>query len=322
MFEVAFSRRMCCSRVWSVSTKARRPSGSTVSPTIRPGMRRTNSCRAREEAVVRAAVQRRAPGALPFADRHRASVLAGRLEHPERHQVDVGDRVSARHPRPPRPDRVPARGSRRSSAAGRSPRPRRPTPRRARRDRSSPPRCGTSTTSRPKPGAYVFTTWRTCGIQRLGENDLRAVARVLGDEARVGGDRAPVVAGRVRHVHPGQLADDGLVLEDRLQHALAHLRLVRRVRGQELAAREQRRRRPPERSGRRSQRRGTRARRPCARCGPRAPREWRRARARRARAARRARGRSGRPAGSARRARRSTRRRSQRASPRGRRRSG
>ena len=31
---------------------------------------------------------------------------------------------------------------------------------------------------------------------------------------------------------------DGLVLEDRLEHALAHLRLVRRVRGQELAARE------------------------------------------------------------------------------------
>ena len=24
--------------------------------------------------------------------------------------------------------------------------------------------CGTSTTSRPNPGAYVFTTWRTCGL--------------------------------------------------------------------------------------------------------------------------------------------------------------
>ena len=33
---------------------------------------------------------------------------------------------------------------------------------------------------------------------------------------------------------------DGLVLEDRLQHALAHLRLVRRVRRQELAALEHR----------------------------------------------------------------------------------
>ena len=37
MFEVAFSRRMCCSRVCRVSTNPRRPSRSCVSPTIRPG---------------------------------------------------------------------------------------------------------------------------------------------------------------------------------------------------------------------------------------------------------------------------------------------
>jgi hypothetical protein len=46
----------------------------------------------------------------------------------------------------------------------------------------------------------------------------------------------PVVDGRVRDVHAGQLADRGLVLEDRLQHALAQLGLVGRVRGQQLAA--------------------------------------------------------------------------------------
>ena len=61
---------------------------------------------------------------------------------------------------------------------------------------------------------------------------------MLGDEARVGGDRRAVVPGRVGHVHAGQLADDGLVLEDRLEHPLAHLRLVRRVGGEELASRE------------------------------------------------------------------------------------
>ena len=72
--------------------------------------------------------------------------------------------------------------------------------------------------------------------RRLGDDDLRAAGRVLRDEARVGGDRRAVVARRVRDVHAGQLADRGLVLEDRLQHALAHLGLVRRVRGQELAA--------------------------------------------------------------------------------------
>jgi hypothetical protein len=44
MFEVAFSRRMCCSRVCNVNTKPRRPFASVVSPMIRPGIRRVNSC--------------------------------------------------------------------------------------------------------------------------------------------------------------------------------------------------------------------------------------------------------------------------------------
>jgi hypothetical protein len=45
--------------------RPRRPSP----PTMRPGIRRVNSCPRREEAVMRAAVQRRAPGALPLSDR-------------------------------------------------------------------------------------------------------------------------------------------------------------------------------------------------------------------------------------------------------------
>src|SRR5690606_24384373 len=42
---VAFSRRICCSRVLRVSTKPRCPSASTVSPQIRPGIWRMNSLR-------------------------------------------------------------------------------------------------------------------------------------------------------------------------------------------------------------------------------------------------------------------------------------
>ena len=45
MLLVAFSRRMCCSRVESVSTNAILPSASTVRPTTRPGIWRTCSCR-------------------------------------------------------------------------------------------------------------------------------------------------------------------------------------------------------------------------------------------------------------------------------------
>ncbi len=39
--DVAFSRRMSCSRARSVVTNARRSLESTVSPTMRPGSRRT-----------------------------------------------------------------------------------------------------------------------------------------------------------------------------------------------------------------------------------------------------------------------------------------
>ena len=43
MLLVAFSRRMCCSLAWRVSTNARRPAVSRVSPTSRPGSRRTSA---------------------------------------------------------------------------------------------------------------------------------------------------------------------------------------------------------------------------------------------------------------------------------------
>ena len=42
MLEVAFSRRMCCSRVASVRQKARLPRESVVWPTRRPGIWRMN----------------------------------------------------------------------------------------------------------------------------------------------------------------------------------------------------------------------------------------------------------------------------------------
>src|SRR3972149_1221142 len=45
MLEVAFSRRMCCSRVASVRQKPRSPLESVVWPTRRPGMLRTNLSR-------------------------------------------------------------------------------------------------------------------------------------------------------------------------------------------------------------------------------------------------------------------------------------
>jgi hypothetical protein len=77
-------------------------------------------------------------------------------------------------------------------------------------------------------------------VRRLRHDDLVTSGCVLRDVAGVRRDARAVVAGGVRDVHAGQLADGGLVLEDRLQDALAHLRLVRRVGRQELAALEDR----------------------------------------------------------------------------------
>ena len=58
MFEVAFSRRMCCSRVASVSTKPRLPLRSVVWPTRRPGICRTYSRRGDHPAIGAAEAER------------------------------------------------------------------------------------------------------------------------------------------------------------------------------------------------------------------------------------------------------------------------
>ena len=51
MFEVAFSRRMCCSRVCSAMRYARWPRASTDTPMMRPGACRTNDSRVAKNAA-------------------------------------------------------------------------------------------------------------------------------------------------------------------------------------------------------------------------------------------------------------------------------
>ncbi len=65
MLWVAFSRRMCCSRVWSARTKPRRPSTSVVSPAIRPGMRRMCSSVAQKKPNDGPPKSRRPPSGCP-----------------------------------------------------------------------------------------------------------------------------------------------------------------------------------------------------------------------------------------------------------------
>ena len=116
-----------------------------------------------DEPVVRAAEGLEVARALPLADGDRATVVAGSLQHAERDRVDVRNRQRLRLVRgggevgcrlqtaeevrllENRAGRVATRGCEHSGSV-------------------VPPRCGTSTTSSPNPGAYVFTTWRTCGL--------------------------------------------------------------------------------------------------------------------------------------------------------------
>ena len=194
-----------------------------------------NSVSRGEEPVVRPAVGLVVPDRLALADRHRAAVVAGRLEEAERGEIDVRDgerpRLGGRR-REVGCGLEAAEGVRLLEDHGgcvvrrrrQSPRVGRPTAVRDLHDLHAEPR---------RVGLHDLAYLR---VERLREHDLRAARVVARDEACVGGDRGAVVAGRVRHVHPRQLADRGLVLEDGLQDALAHLRLVRRVRGEELAA--------------------------------------------------------------------------------------
>src|SRR5690554_2146128 len=74
------------------------------------------------------------------------------------------------------------------------------------------------------------------GMERFARDD----PLLFGDpprHKRCFGRRARAVVHRgVRDIEPEELADDGLELEDRLKRALRELRLIRRIRGIELAS--------------------------------------------------------------------------------------
>ena len=199
------------------------------------------------------------PADWPSPIASRAAVGAGRLEHAQRHQVDVGHCQRAAPLR---------RGGQRRSVLQHAqevrlledhaaPRPR--PPRRSSSGSVAPPRVRHLDHLHAEPGRERAHHLARLRVQRLGDHDLLPPGRQLGHVAGVGGHRRAVVAGRVGDVHPGQLADRRLVLEDGLQHALAHLRLVGRVGRQKLAALQHACRPRPARSGRRYRRPGTTA---------------------------------------------------------------
>ena len=92
MFEVAFSRRMCCSRVWSVSTQQRLPWRSVVWPTIRPGILRTYVLAAGHDAQVGPAERHRVAQRLSLGHDDVGAVVARPAQQAQADRIDAHDR--------------------------------------------------------------------------------------------------------------------------------------------------------------------------------------------------------------------------------------
>ena len=95
MFEVAFSRRMCCSRVWSVSTNPRLPSTSLVSPAIRPGIRRISASVAAKNPNDGPPKSSRLPSVWPSPTAMSTPHSPGVLQQRQRERVAGADRQRA-----------------------------------------------------------------------------------------------------------------------------------------------------------------------------------------------------------------------------------
>ena len=240
MLCVAFSRRMCCSRVCSVSTKPRRPSTSRVSPAIRPGILRRKRSAAAKNPNDGPPKSSRLPSVWPSPTQMSTPCSPGGFRMPSG-SGSAAHTTSA----PVRPpglgqlaellDRaqevglldehgggvVVDRGGERLDVRGALGGQRHlldlhPEADRVRAQRSPRVR-----------------------VQPAASDQLRALGLQLRQVARGRHGARALVHRRVRHRQPGQLRDRGLELEHHLQPALRDLRLVRRVRRQELRARQQ-----------------------------------------------------------------------------------
>ena len=227
MLLVAFSRRMCCSRVCSAR---RRPAGrraSTETPTMRPGHRALVGVARGEEGGVRAAVAHRHAEALGAADgdvgaelarrRRAASAPAGRWPPIDQRAArraaasiswrEVADRaVDAGILQQHAEDLAGRRGR-----VGGSP----------------------TTTSMPSGSARVASTARVCGWQSASTKKASAwpwSTRVRHRHG-LGGGGGLVEQRGVGELQAGQVDDHRLEVEQRLEPALADLGLVGRVGG-------------------------------------------------------------------------------------------
>ena len=235
MLLVAFSRRMCCSRVDSVSTKLRRPSASTVSPARRPGIWRTNSGARREQADIGAAEVQRIADRLAFADGDVGAHLTGRARQRRAQPASVKTAIS-RAPRACAASAIGRQVARIAEEVGRSARPRSSSRRRSRR------RCPRSPSGRAPGGRfhrppYARGSRRRRHIADAGRRRAPPLRRVSRWAISIASPHAvePSYIEALATSMPVSARDLGLELEQDLQRALRDLRLIGRVAGEEFA---------------------------------------------------------------------------------------
>ena len=174
---------------------------------------------------------------LPLPHHHVGALAARGVQQPGRHRVGRRPAGAPRggRPRPgPRPRPRGTRGSWATRPAGRrAPRfPRLRPPAQS----VTPSTSGTSTRRWPVPAAKVASTARQWGWRPPLTHTVWRPGAGRGQVDRLDRGAGPVVERGVGHGQAGQPGDHGLVLEQRLQHALGHLGLVGRVGGDELGA--------------------------------------------------------------------------------------
>ena len=224
MLLVAFSRRMCCSRVCRARRSAGRPAVSVLTPTRRPGSARACASRVARKRGVRAAEAHRHAEALGRADAMSAPSAPGGVEQHAGEQIGGDDGEPAgvvdrgRSPRSSRRQRA-------GRAGGTEQRAEAPPPGRASvRGRRRRVRCRSA-----RPGCAARRS--SAGGCRRGRRSVSVVAlrQPAGHRHGLGRGGGLVEHRGVGQVEPGEVGHHRLEVEDRLQAALADLRLVRRV---------------------------------------------------------------------------------------------
>jgi hypothetical protein len=239
MFDVAFARRMCCSRVWNVRVNARFPRESIL-PHSRDSSRHPPEILflRGEHARRGTAEAHRETERLRLPDRDVGTVSTRRVENRERREVHRGD------------EQGPALSL--ELRAGEPHVFENPVEvRMLEDDRDRAPRG-----LRPELGHVGAQSLRgkiderhACRLQRRleeraqvrmevrGHQDSLPFARRGGEQHRFGECRASVVHRGVCQVHSREPRHDRLELVDHLKSALAHFGLIRRVRRRELGPR-------------------------------------------------------------------------------------